>query len=74
LGVDKGRGISIADALAFVILIQAWVDLTHITSWDRRKTLSIQILDKDLRPSLILNIDRNEVFESIELVDNEALS
>jgi hypothetical protein len=74
LRVNKGRGVRVADTLAFIILIEAWVDFTNIAGWDRRKSLSIQILDKDLRSTLIFNIDGKKVFETIELIDNIAFS
>ena len=74
LRVDKGRRVRVANALALIVLVEAGVYLADVSRLDGRESLSIQILNEDLRPSLVLNVDGNEVFEAIEFIDDEALS
>ena len=74
LRVYEGRGVRVADALALIVLVEAGVYLADVSRLDGRESLSIQILNEDLRPSLVLNVDGNEVFEAIEFIDDEALS
>ena len=70
--INEGRSIWVSQGFAVIILVESWHYLSNIISWNSRKSFSIEILDQNFWPSLILNVNCNEVLESIEFINNKA--
>ena len=72
--VCKRTTVAVPKSSALVILIESWHYLAYIICAYRSECLGFKVLYKDLWSPLILEIDRNEILEPINFVNDETFT
>lgn len=74
LAVDKRRTKGISQRIYFIILVDTWMDLSHVVvDVDCFKTFGVEVLYQNFWNSIPLAVDSDKVLEVVEFCDYEVL-